>query len=160
MPLVFLVDQPGFLIGIAAERSRMPNKVMTWLNALALVTVPKLSVILRKSYGLAVRNMGGSNNADTVSAWWTAEVSFMDPRSAVSVVHGEDTQNDPDAYAAALGEMTRDTSAYDLAAGAGAQSVIDPRETRSHLATLLEIHERRMDGGVGAHKLANWPTGF
>mgnify|MGYP003669235817 CR=1 FL=1 len=160
VPLVFLVDQPGFLIGIAAERSRMPNKVMTWLNALALVTVPKLSVILRKSYGLAVRNMGGSNNADTVSAWWTAEVSFMDPRSAVSVVHGENTQNDPDAYAAALGEMTRDTSAYDLAAGAGAQSVIDPRETRSHLATLLEIHERRMDGGVGAHKLANWPTGF
>ena len=66
IPLVFLVDQPGFLIGVEAEKRRIPGKVMNWLNALALCTVPKISIIMRKSYGLAVRNMGGSNNADEV----------------------------------------------------------------------------------------------
>lgn len=160
IPLVFLVDQPGFLIGVEAERKRMPGKVMNWLNALALCSVPKLSVIMRKSYGLAVRNMGGSNNADEVAAWWTAEVSFMDPRSAVSVVHGLSPDDTPEAYAAALDEMTRDTSAYDLGAVNGARAVIDPRETRQYLKQMLEIYEDRPSGGVGQHNLRNWPTGF
>lgn len=160
IPLIFLVDQPGFLIGLEAERRRMPGKVMSWLNALALCTVPRFSVIMRKSYGLAVRNMGGSNNADEVAAWWTAEVSFMDPRSGVSVVHGLSPDDDPGAYAAALAEMTRDTSAYDLGSVNGARAVIDPRETRQYLKQMLEIYEDRMNGGVGQHHLRNWPTGF
>lgn len=158
IPLVFLADQPGFLIGVEAERKKMPGKVMNWLNALALVTVPKLSIIMRKSYGLAVRNMGGSNNADDVAAWWTAEVSFMDPRSGVSVVHGLDP--DDDGYDDRLREMSRDTSAYDLGAVNGARAVIDPRETRSYLARMLEIYGDRFRGGIGAHHLRNWPTAF
>lgn len=158
VPLVFLVDQPGFLIGIDAERKKMPGKVMNWLNALALVTVPKLSVILRKSYGLAVRNMGGSNNADEVAAWWTAEVSFMDPRSGVAVVHN--LAPGADGYDEALAEMSRDTSAYDLGSVNGARAVIDPRETRSYLAKMLEIYSNGMTGGIGKHLLKNWPTAF
>lgn len=160
IPIIFMVDQPGFLIGVEAERRRIPGKVMNWLNALALCTVPKISIIMRKSYGLAVRNMGGSNNADEVAAWWTAEVSFMDPRSGVSVVHGVSAEDDPQAYAAALADMTRDTSAYDLASVNGARAVIDPRETRQYLKQMLEIYECRMTGGIGQHHLRNWPTGF
>lgn len=160
VPLIFLADQPGFLIGLEAERKRMPGKVMNWLNALALCTVPKLSIIMRKSYGLAVRNMGGSNNADDVAAWWTAEVSFMDPRSAVSVVHNVSPEQEPDEYAARLAEMSRDTSAYDLGSVNGARSVIDPRETRRHLKNMLEIYEDSYNAGIGEHHLRNWPTGF
>lgn len=158
VPLVFLVDQPGFLIGVEAERKRMPGKVMNWLNALALCTVPKLSVILRKSYGLAVRNMGGSNNADEVAAWWTAEVSFMDPHAGVTVVHGLSPEDE--GYEAALAEMNRDTSAYDLASVNGARAVLDPRETRGYLARMLEIYNDDFSGGIGKHHLANWPTAF
>jgi len=160
IPLVFLVDQPGFLIGVEAEKRRIPGKVMNWLNALALCTVPKISIIMRKSYGLAVRNMGGSNNADEVAAWWSAEVSFMDPRSAVSVVHGVSHDEDPEAYARTLDEMTRDTSAYDLASINGARAVIDPRETRHYLKQILEVYECGLTGGIGKHMLHNWPTGF
>ncbi len=160
IPMVFLVDQPGFLIGIEAERRRMPGKVMNWLNALALCTVPRFAVVMRKSYGLAVRNMGGSNNADELAAWWTAEVSFMDPRSAVSVVHGVSPEQDPEAYARHLEEMSRDTSAYDLGSVNGARAVIDPRETRAYLKSMLEIYEQRPQGGIGQHRMQCWPTSY
>lgn len=158
VPLVFLVDQPGFLIGLEAEKRKMPGRVMNWLNALALCTVPRFSVIMRKSYGLAVRNMGGSNNADEVAAWWTAEVSFMDPRSGVGIVHG--LKPGDEGYDEALAEMSRDTSAYDLGAVNGARAVLDPRETRAYLREMLDIYECRATGGIGQHLLRNWPTGI
>ena len=88
IPLVMFVDTPGFAIGVEAERKRAPGKIMNFMNALALVTVPKLSVIVRKSYGQAYINMGGGRNSDEFIAWPTAEVSFMDPNYAVTVVHG------------------------------------------------------------------------
>ena len=83
-----LVDTPGFVIGTEAERKRAPGKIMNFMQALQLCTVPKLSVILRKSYGQAYLNMGGGRNSDEVAAWPTAEVSFMDPTFAVKIVHG------------------------------------------------------------------------
>ena len=67
IPIILLVDQPGFLIGMEGEQKGVTGKVMNWLNAMTLVTVPKLSVILRKSYGLAVSNMGAGGNADEVA---------------------------------------------------------------------------------------------
>ena len=88
IPLVMLVDTPGFVIGTEAERKRAPGKIMNFMNALPLCTVPKLSVILRKSYGQAYLNMGGGRNSDEVAAWPTAEMSFMDPQFAVRIVHG------------------------------------------------------------------------
>jgi acetyl-CoA carboxylase carboxyltransferase component len=59
IPVLTFVDTPGFVIGAEAERRRAPGKIMNMMNALALMTVPKLSVILRKSYGQAYLNMGG-----------------------------------------------------------------------------------------------------
>src|SRR3546814_2719874 len=75
-------------LGADAERRRAPGKIMNFMNALSLMTVPKLSVILRKSYGQAYLNMGGGRNSDEVAAWPTAEVSFMDPEFGVRIVHG------------------------------------------------------------------------
>ncbi|MHA6258426.1 acyl-CoA carboxylase subunit beta [Sporosarcina sp. CAU 1771] len=158
IPIIFLVDQPGFLIGIEAERKRMPGKVMNWMNALALCTVPKISIILRKSYGQAVLNMGGTGHADEVAAWWTAEVGFMDPDSGVTVVHGIKREDDPEQFELYLKEMSKDTSAYSLAAIYAAKNVIDPRETREYLGHVLQIHEMKLTNGVGQHLMRNWPT--
>ena len=83
IPLVFLVDVPGFLIGVEGELRGMPGKVINWMNAMTLVTVPKITVIMRKSYGQAFINMAGGSNADEVAVWPTADLGFMDP--AVSV---------------------------------------------------------------------------
>lgn len=158
IPIVFMVDQPGFLIGIEGERAGAIGQVMNWMNALSLVTVPKISVSMRKSYGQAVLNMGGSGNADAVVAWFTAELNFMDPRHAVTIVHGITEQDDPQRYQVLLAEMTRDTSAYDAAAAATVHYVINPVDTRATLIRLLDVHRLRMVGGVGQHLMRTWPT--
>jgi acetyl-CoA carboxylase carboxyltransferase component len=160
IPLVFLQDQPGFLIGPEAEKRGVIGLVINWMNALLQVTVPKISIILRKSYGRGYINMGGAGIADEIAAWWTAEVSFMDPRTAVMVVHGVKEEDDPERFAVLLREMARHGSAYDMAAVFGVKEVLDPRETRTYLKEMLETHTLRMSGGVGQHRLTNWPTSF
>lgn len=160
IPIVFMVDQPGFLIGVEGERKGAIGRVMNWMNALSLVTVPKISVVMRKSYGQAVLNMGGGGNADEVVAWYTAEVNFMDPRSAVTIVHGVRPDEEPERYEQLLAEMTKGTTAYDAAAVNAAHTVISPTETRTHLIRLLEIHTLRMSNGVGEHLMHTWPTSY
>lgn len=160
IPLIFMVDQPGFLIGVEGERQGAIGRVMNWMNAISLVTVPKISVIMRKTYGQAVLNMGGGGNADEVIAWFTAEVNFMDPRSAVSIVHGVDPETEPERYAELLAEMARGTSAYDAAAVYNAHAVIHPAQTRDHLIRTLEVHQMRLSGGVGEHLMRTWPTSY
>lgn len=159
IPIVLLVDQPGFLIGAEGEQKGVTGKVMNWLNAMTLVTVPKLAVIMRKSYGLAVSNMGGGGNADEIACWVTAEVSFMKPDFGARVVFGANP-DDPAAWEAALAKMTRGTSPYDMAAVYTAQDVIDPRDTRDWLIRMLEVHRMRRSGGVGQRLMRNWPTSY
>ncbi len=158
--LVFFVDQPGFLIGLDGERKRAPGKIMNWMNALSLCTVPKVSVIVRKSYGQAILNMGGAGNADEVVCWPTAEVSFMDPGFAVQIVHGVTRQDDPERYDQLVSEMAKDTSAYSMAAVYAAHAVIQPQDTRDYLKRILAVHELRLSGGVGDHLLRTWPTSY
>ena len=88
VPLVILVDTPGFQIGTEAERAGAPGKIMNFMNAMTLVTVPHLSVIVRKSYGRAYVCMGGGRHSDDIAAWPTAEVSFMSPEFTTKIVHG------------------------------------------------------------------------
>jgi acetyl-CoA carboxylase carboxyltransferase component len=61
---------------------------MNFMNAMTLLTVPRLSVIIRKSYGRAYVCMGGGRHSDDVAAWPTAEISFMSPDFATMIVHG------------------------------------------------------------------------
>jgi acetyl-CoA carboxylase carboxyltransferase component len=164
IPLVFLVDNPGFVIGIDAERQRAPGKIINFMNALQLVTVPKLTVMIRKNYGQAYINMGGGKNADDVCAWVSAEVSFMDPAFAVNVVHGREGQrleaDDPALFKDAYEKIQQENSVWDLAACYAVQQVIKPEETRDWLVRMLQVHERRLTGGVGRHLLSNWPTSY
>jgi len=160
IPLVFMADQPGFLIGVEGERAGAIGRVMNWMNALSLVSVPKVSIAMRKSYGQAVLNMGGAGNADTVAAWFTAELNFMDPRHAVTIVHGVTEQEDPVRYAELLAEMTKGTAAYDAAAEHSIQDVIAPEETRDYLIRILEVHRLRMSNGVSQHHMRTWPTSY
>lgn len=158
IPLLTFVDTPGFVIGTEAERRRAPGKIMNFMNALALVTVPKISVILRKSYGQAYLNMGGGRNSDEVFAWPTAEVSFMSPQFAVQIVHGLD-EGDP-GFEEALASMAHDSEVWDMASIYAVQAVIKPEDTRDHLIRSLEVHELRRTGGIGQHLLSSWPTSY
>ena len=155
IPLIFLTDVPGFLVGVGGERGALAGHIMNFNHALEMATVPKLNVIMRKSYGQAYINMGG--NADEIAAWYIADISFMDPAVAVNVVHGVRHQDDPERFNALLAEVGRDAGAYDLAGYFLAQDVIDPRETRDWLARMLDVHQRRSTDGVGQHLMSSWP---
>lgn len=160
IPLVSFVDQPGFLVGLEAERKKIAGKVINWMNALSLCTVPKICLILRKSYGQAFVNMGAAGMSDEVAIWWSADISFMDPKSGVRIVHGITREDDPNQFDQHLSDMARANSAYDFAAAFGAQEVIDPRESRAYLARTLDIYRLRATNGLGEHRLHNWPTSF
>jgi acetyl-CoA carboxylase carboxyltransferase component len=160
VPILFMTDQPGFLIGLEGELRGAPGLIMNWMNALSLVTVPKFAVILRKSYGQAYLNMAGGRNADEVVCWPQADLGFVDPAVAVTILHGLKRDDDPARFDALAQEVARDSSPYELAALYETHAVIDPRETRDYLARLLEIHSHAPTRGVGEHRLANWPTSY
>jgi len=158
IPVVLLVDTPGFSIGVDAERKRAPGKIMNFMQALQMCTVPKLSVILRKTYGQAYLNMGGGRNSDEVAAWPTAEISFMDPTYAVKIVQG--LEPGQPGFDEAFAEMSRDSEPWDAAAVFAVQTIIRPQETRDYLIRMLDIHRARLTNGVGQHLMRSWPTSF
>ncbi|HXF65717.1 MAG TPA: carboxyl transferase domain-containing protein [Burkholderiales bacterium] len=158
VPIVLLVDTPGFQIGTEAERAGAPGKIMNFMNAMTLVTVPRLSVIIRKSYGRAYVCMGGGRHSDDVAAWPTAEVSFMSPEFATRIVHG--VKPGEPGFAEKLAEIERASDVWGLAEVFAAQAVIRPEETRDYLIRMLEVYQLRMTKGVGQHLMRTWPTSY
>jgi acetyl-CoA carboxylase carboxyltransferase component len=150
IPIVMLVDTPGFVIGTEAERRRAPGKIMNFMNALSLV--------LRKSYGQAYLNMGGGRNSDEFAGWPTAEISFMDPQFAVKVVHGL-SPGEP-GFETAQAEMDKASSVWDIASVYAMQSVVRPQDSREYLIRMLDVHELRLSRGVGKHLMQAWPTSY
>ena len=160
IPLVFLVDMPGFLIGLEGEMRGAPGRIINWVNALSQVTVPKISLILRKSYGKAYLNMGGGKNSDEVACWPTADLGFVDPAVGVNILHGLKEEDDPVRFKELAAQIAQDSAVWGLAALYETQAVIDPRDTRNYLIRTLEVHAMRLTGGVGRHLIHNWPTTF
>ncbi len=164
IPLIFLHDTPGFLVGKAAEIKRMPGKIINFIEALALSTVPKISLVIRKSYGMAYSNMCGTGmGADFVLAWPNAEISFMAPEVAANVVYRRKIDESDDVKAAReqAERQIRAAGAPWKAAGLNLlEDVIDPRDTRKVLCRILTL-ARGSDGGYRSRRLlANWPTTF
>ena len=160
VPVVFLVDQPGFLIGIEGEKRGAPGKIMNWMNALSLVSVPKVSITLRKNYGQAYLNMGGGRNADEAAAWPTADFGFMDPATGVNVLHGLRREDDPERFEKLMKDIAQDSAPWPLAGLYETQAIIDPRETREFLKQVFRYHTRGPANGVGLHRLSCWPTSY
>lgn len=158
IPMVFLTDTPGFLVGIEGEREGLGGKIMNFIQALEMSTVPRFAVILRKAYGMAYLNMASKHSE--LAAWFTAEVSFMDPGVGVNVVYGVRRDQDPEKFADLRERLARNTSAYDLGGADLAHAVIDPRETRDYLKRMLAVYRMRPSGGIGEHRLRYWPTSF
>ncbi len=165
IPLIFLHDTPGFLVGQAAEDHKIALKIISFVDALIQSTVPRVSVIIRKSYGMAHLNMAGANmGCDQLLAWPTAEVSFMGPEVAINVTHGRKLAGmTPDDAAAAkerlLSEMAAANQLWEAAGLNFIDKIIDPADTRKELIAALR-RARGTDGKAGRsqRKIANWPT--
>jgi len=147
LPLVTLVDVPGFLPGTSQEYGGIILHGAKLLYAFAEATVPKLTVITRKAYGGAYDVMSSKHiGADFNAAWPTAEVAVMGPDGAVSIVFRREleaaTKNGDDA-AARRGELVEEykerfANPYIAAERGYVDAVIEPEETRPWLIRALE----------------------
>jgi acetyl-CoA carboxylase carboxyltransferase component len=149
VPLVVLVDTPGFLPGTRQEAAGVIRHGAGLLRAFAAARVPKLSVVLRKAFGGGYITMNSKDlGADLVFAWPGAEIGVVGPKQAVSFVHRDELASaaDPDAerevLAAAYAE--RHVAAAVAARQGFVDELIDPGETRERLAwSLAALGDRR-----------------
>ena len=158
IPIVRFMDTPGFVVGTEAERIGAPGWIMNFMNSSCLVTVPSITVIVRKAYGRAYVAMGGGRHNDEMIAWPTAEVSFMDPNFATSIVHGVDIGEE--GFEDALADIQKDSAVWDMATIFSLQNIVKPQETRDYLIRMLEVYRSRKNGGVGEHLMRTWPTSY
>jgi propionyl-CoA carboxylase beta chain len=139
VPIVTLVDVPGFLPGLAQERGGIIRHGAKMLFAYASATVPKLTLILRKAYGGAYLAMCSADmGADLVFAWPTAEIAVMGAEGAVRVLYGKEIKGaaEPKAREAQLRKeyQAKFASPYQAAANAMITDVIEPAQSRAVLA--------------------------
>jgi propionyl-CoA carboxylase beta chain len=152
IPIVNLVDVPGFLPGVAQERGGIIRHGAKMLFAYASATVPKITVILRKAYGGAYLAMCSADmGADAVYAWPTAEIAVMGAEGAVKILYKREiaAAADPKKEEARLVAEYRAhfCSPYEAAKKAMINDVISPAETRAvvslSLRNLLSKRETR-----------------
>ncbi len=158
IPIVRFMDTPGFVVGLEAERKGAPGWIMNFMNTACLTTVPSVTILVRKAYGRAYVAMGGGAHNDTMIAWPTAEISFMDPVFATKIVHGKDAGDE--GFDEALAEIQKDLEVWDMARIFSAHDVIKPQETRDVVIRMLDVHRRRRNGGLGEHHMKTWPTSY
>ena len=145
MPLVFLKDVPGFMVGTKVERAGIIRHGAKMLHVIANATVPKITVVMRKAYGAGYYVMcGRAYEPDLIVAWPTAEISVMGAEGAVEIVMRKQVEeaDDPAAKKAELIDAYRKIIDVYIAAGNDMiDDVIDPRETRATICRALEMAE-------------------
>ena len=142
IPIVTLVDVPGFMPGLAQEQGGIIRHGAKMLFAYAAATVPKITMIMRKAYGGAYLAMCSADlGADMVFAWPTAEIAVMGAEGAVNVLFRKELKEaeDPKKRAAEISEEYRNefASPYQAAANAMITDVIEPSQTRAAIALAL-----------------------
>lgn len=163
IPLILLVDVPGYLPGIEQEHRGIINHGAKALYALCEATVPKISVVIRKCYGGGMLAMGGHKmlRIDQCFGWPTAELATMGAEAAVKILYAAQIEaaDDPDkAREEYLAEYREVQSNPTRAAGkAFLDDVIEPGETRMRVIQALELLSRKRDDPLPARKHGNIP---
>jgi len=150
IPLLIFEDVPGFLPGTDQEHRGIIKHGAKLLYAFAEATVPKITVITRKSYGGAYCVMGSKHiRTDFNFAWPTAEIAVMGPEGAVNILYRREiaAAGDPEALRRARVEEFRDKFAnpYVAAERGFVDAVIEPRTTRSRLVRALRVLRHKKD---------------
>ena len=147
IPLLFLQDVPGFMVGTKVEQAGIIRHGAKMLYAVSRATVPKVTVVVRKAYGAGYYVMcGKAYEPDLIVAWPAAEISVMGPEGAVNIIFRKQIEaaDDPDATRAEMIEGIRKIIDPYIAAGnAMIDDVIDPRETRTVVIGALEMAETK-----------------
>lgn len=153
IPLVTLVDVPGFLPGTVQEYGGVITHGAKMLFAYGEATVPKVTVTVRKSYGGSHIVMGCKQlRADINYAWPTAEIAVMGPSGAVEVLDGKEIAaiSDPEERAKLVAKKEQDyrdkfANPYDAGKYGYIDDVIEPRNTRFRVIRALQSLETKKD---------------
>src|SRR5437660_2352247 len=147
IPLVYLMDVPGFMVGTKVEEAGIIRHGAKMLYATANATVPKITVVLRKAYGAGYYVMcGRAYEPDLIVAWPSAENSLMGAEGAVVIIFRRKVQaaEDPAAKRRELiDEFRKIIDVYVAAGNDMIDDVIDPRETRATVCRALELSARK-----------------
>ncbi len=149
IPLVFLQDVPGFLVGSDVEKQGIIRHGAKMLFAVSEATVPKITVVIRKAYGAGYFVMNGrAYESDFIVAWPTAEISVMGPEGAVNIIFRKEIEAAAEEEREKIREQrigwVREMIDPYLAAGhAQVDDVIKPQETRKAIIRALELSARK-----------------
>jgi acetyl-CoA carboxylase carboxyltransferase component len=143
LPLVFLMDVPGFMVGSKVEHEGIIRHGAKMLHAMASATVPKLTVVVRKGYGAGYYVMAGrAYEPDLLVAWPGAEISVMGAEGMVGIaarkLFGE-APPPPEVRQQIVAQIQKQIDIYKVAGWGLVDDVIDPRDTRRVLALALEL---------------------
>ena len=143
---MFLHDVPGFIVGSAVERQGIIRHGAKMLFAVSEATVPKVSIVLRKSYGAGYFVMNGTAyEADYIAVWPTAEIAVMGPDGMVNIIGRKELEKFPEgkerdqARIAMAEELRANIDPYIAAGHAAIDAVIDPADTRHTIWNALKV---------------------
>lgn len=165
IPLLVLQDTPGFLVSAQAERDRAIVRVMTLLHAMSLITVPAVSVVIRKAFGLAFVILDGNRAVDLSLAWPGAEIGFMDPPVAANVLFEPQIKQLPESERAAFlaakaAELGVGFEPYGVAANLTIDEIVEPGATRGVVARYLQSALAERPPRTAPSPLASWPRWY
>ena len=150
IPLLYLADVPGFMIGSEVERGGIIRHGAKMVSAVSEATVPQLCVVVRKAYGAGLYAMGGPGfGPEATIALPTARIAVMGPEAAVNAVYAnkiaqiEDPQEQAAFVAARRAEYLEDVDLERLAADLVIDAVVEPEQLRAEIVHRLRYAARR-----------------
>jgi methylmalonyl-CoA decarboxylase subunit alpha len=149
IPLVFLMDVPGFIVGSKVEKEGIIRHGAKMLFAVSEATVPKVTVVVRKGYGAGYFVMNGrAYEADYIVGWPTSEIAVMGPDGVVNIAFRRQIEAAPEPDRAKLRielaeQIRANIDPYIAAGHAHLDDIIDPADTRIAIARGLEISSRK-----------------
>ena len=148
IPLLFLADVPGFMIGTKVERAGIIRHGAKLIAAMSSATVPKISVIVRKAYGAGLYAMAGpAFEPDVCIALPTAQIAVMGPEAAVNAVYSnkieaiEDPKERLKFVQEKHAEYKEEIDIYKLASEMIIDEIVAPSDLRAELANRLRFYE-------------------
>lgn len=147
IPLLFLADVPGFMIGTQVERAGIIRHGAKLISAMSSATVPKISVIVRKAYGAGLYAMAGpAFEPDVCIALPTAQIAVMGPEAAINAVYSNKIAEleEPERTKFILEkreEYKQDINIYRLASEMIVDEIVDPDDLRAELVKRFEFYK-------------------
>src|SRR5262245_35066498 len=155
LPVVNFVDQPGFLIGTAAERAGTARYGVRAMAAVYQATVPWVSIILRRVFGVAGAAHGNAQGLNLRYAWPSGDWGSLPIEGGVQAAYKRDIESspDPDARRREIEEMLNELrSPFRTAESFGIEEIIDPRDTRTLLCDWVELAYELIPTGLGVKR--------